>query len=82
MAPASLLMPPTTIWKRVPGSDSPSAFGNWRDVDDPEAFIVESWSQGFMFGALFIMSIITVVNMKRRVLLHKLILLEVGKARL
>lgn len=30
-----------------------------------------------MFGSLLIMAIITIVNMKRRVLLHKLILLEV-----
>ena len=62
-----------------PRAPSPTAtFGNWRDSKSPEAFIVESWSQGFMFGALLIMAVITVVNMKRRVLLHKLILLEVS----
>jgi hypothetical protein len=52
-------------------------FGDWRDVDDPGAFILEAWGQGFMFGALMIMAIITITNMKRGVLLHKMILLEV-----
>ena len=51
--------------------------GNWRDNLPIEAFIVESWSQGFMVGALLIMAGITVSNMRRGVLLHKLILLEV-----
>jgi F420-0:gamma-glutamyl ligase-like protein len=32
---------------------------------------------GFLFGALLIMACITVANMRRGVLLHKLILLEV-----
>ena len=54
-----------------------SNFGNWRDVNDTEAFILEGWGQGFMFGALLIMAIITIANMKSRVLLHKTILLEV-----
>ena len=34
-------------------------------------------SEGFMVGALIIMACITVANMRRKVLLHKLILLEV-----
>ena len=54
-----------------------NTFGNWRDVDDVEAYIVEGWGEGFMLGALFIMAIITVANMRRGVLLHKMILLEV-----
>lgn len=53
-------------------------FGNWRDVDNVEAYIVEGWGEGFMFGALLIMAIITVANMRRGVLLHKMILLEVS----
>lgn len=52
-------------------------FGSWRDTTDPQVFIVESWSQGFVVGALLIMAIITIANMRRRVLLHKLILIEV-----
>jgi hypothetical protein len=51
-------------------------FGNWRDVDNVEAYILEGWGEGFMLGALFIMAVITVANMRRRVLLHKMILLE------
>ncbi|KAI0100076.1 hypothetical protein GGR51DRAFT_564488 [Nemania sp. FL0031] len=38
--------------------------------------ILEAWSQGFMVGALLIMIGITLVNMRRGVLLHKLILVE------
>ncbi len=54
-----------------------NTFGNWRDVNDTEAYIVEGWGEGFMLGALFIMAVITVANMRKGVLLHKMILLEV-----
>ncbi len=40
--------------------------------------ILEAWAQGFMVGALVIMACITIANMRRGVLLHKLILIEVG----
>ncbi|KAM5346122.1 hypothetical protein ACJ41O_009127 [Fusarium nematophilum] len=40
------------------------------------ALTLESWSQGFFMGALVIMIGMTLANMRRRVLLHKLILLE------
>lgn len=40
---------------------------------------LEAWSQGFMVGALVIMCGITVANMRRGVLLHKLILVEAGE---
>ena len=43
----------------------------------PHGLILESWSQGFMVGSLIIMAGITVSNMRRGVLLHKLILIEV-----
>lgn len=46
---------------------------------DPEKLALEAWSQGCMIGALIIMIGITLVNMRRGVLLHKLILIEVGK---
>lgn len=44
---------------------------------NPHALTVEAWAQGFMVGALIIMSCITLANMRRGVLLHKLILVEV-----
>ena len=53
-------------------------FGDWRDVHNTESYIVEGWGEGFMFGALLMMVIITVVNMRRGILLHKVILLEVS----
>ncbi|KAH6692736.1 hypothetical protein F5X68DRAFT_149253 [Plectosphaerella plurivora] len=37
---------------------------------------LEAWSQGFMVGALIIMIGITLANMRKHVLLHKLILIE------
>lgn len=46
---------------------------------DPKKLALEAWSQGCMIGALIIMIGITLVNMRRGVLLHKLILIEVGK---
>ena len=42
--------------------------------------ILESWSEGFQLGALIILMLIVICNMRRHVLLHKLILLEVNKA--
>jgi len=39
---------------------------------------LEAWSQGFMVGALIIMCGITLSNMRRGNLLHKLILIEVS----
>jgi hypothetical protein len=46
-----------------------------------DGIILESWAQGFMVGALIILSCITLANMRRGVLLHKLILLEVSSQR-
>jgi hypothetical protein len=48
-----------------------------RPTDDPEGLILEAWAQGFMVGTLVFMAAITVANMRRHVLLHKLILAEV-----
>ena len=39
--------------------------------------VVEAWGEGFNVGALVILMLIVVCNLRRRVLLHKLILLEV-----
>ena len=44
----------------------------------PSKLTLEAWSQGFMIGALMIMCGITLTNMRRGVLLHKLILIEVS----
>lgn len=44
---------------------------------DPNALILEAWAQGCMVGSIMIMLCITVSNIRRGVLLHKLILLEV-----
>jgi hypothetical protein len=44
---------------------------------NPDALVLEAWGQGMMVGALVVMSAITVANMRKRVLLHKLILTEV-----
>lgn len=46
---------------------------------DPEKVVLEAWSQGFMVGALVIMCGITLANMRKGVLLHKLILVEVRR---
>lgn len=36
-----------------------------------DALVVEAWAQGYMVGSLIIMSFITVANMRRGVILHK-----------
>ncbi|KAJ9665503.1 hypothetical protein H2201_004385 [Coniosporium apollinis] len=43
---------------------------------DPDGLILEAWAQGYMVGSLIIMACITISNMRRGVLLHKLILIE------
>jgi uncharacterized YccA/Bax inhibitor family protein len=63
-------MSPTSYHKVVSSTSSKPS--------DPNALILDAWSEGYMVGALIIMSCITIANMRRGVLLHKLILLEVG----
>jgi len=46
--------------------------------DDPSGLILESWAEGMMVGSLIMMACVTFANMRRNVLLHKLILLEVS----
>ena len=53
-------------------------YGDWRDTTDPEVFVEESWSEGFYVGTLLIMAVITFVSMRKGILLHRLILLEVS----
>ncbi|KAJ9500331.1 hypothetical protein H2202_004126 [Exophiala xenobiotica] len=66
------MAPPISIHTRRSDPDD----GSWRSFASDEDFILESWSQGFMVGALLIMACITIANMRRGVLLHKLILVE------
>jgi hypothetical protein len=51
-----------------------SEHGAW--PSSPAKIALEAWSQGCMIGALIIMIGITVINMRRGVVLHKLILIE------
>jgi hypothetical protein len=50
--------------------------GAW--PSSPARLTLEAWSQGCMIGALIIMIGITLANMRRGVMLHKLILAEVS----
>lgn len=43
----------------------------------PHGLVVEAWGQGYMVGSLVILMALTVATMRRRILLHKLILAEV-----
>jgi hypothetical protein len=43
---------------------------------DPSGLVLEAWGQGLLVGSLVIMAAVTLANMKRHVLLHKLILAE------
>ena len=49
---------------------------------NPNALVLEAWAEGYMIGSLIILSCITLANMRRGVLLHKLILLEVSSTTL
>jgi hypothetical protein len=41
--------------------------------------IIEAWSQGVLFGGVLVLIMFTIANMRRHVLLHRLILLEVSR---
>lgn len=44
---------------------------------DGAGLTIEAWAQGYMVGSLIIMACLAVANMRRHVLLHKLIVVEV-----
>lgn len=44
---------------------------------NPDGLVLEAWGQGLMIGSLLIMAAITLSNMKKHILLHKLIFAEV-----
>ncbi|KAK5099186.1 hypothetical protein LTS08_005765 [Lithohypha guttulata] len=75
MPPAFFIHPRQAGPVLEPDNDSQD-FWNWRKHAKDEDLILESWSQGFVVGALGLMACITIANMRRRVLLHKLILVE------
>ncbi|KIY01738.1 uncharacterized protein Z520_01876 [Fonsecaea multimorphosa CBS 102226] len=58
-------------WIRRDDPDNPE-----QRPTDPNGLVLEAWAQGYMVGSLIIMSCITLANMRKGVLLHKLILLE------
>lgn len=43
---------------------------------NPDGLVLEAWAQGYMVGSLIVMSCITMANMRKGAVLHKLILLE------
>ncbi|GFF39665.1 hypothetical protein IFM61606_06956 [Aspergillus udagawae] len=43
---------------------------------NPDGLVLEAWGQGLMLGCLLVMASVTFVNMKKHILLHKLILVE------
>ncbi|BCS00107.1 uncharacterized protein AKAW2_50448A [Aspergillus luchuensis] len=45
---------------------------------DPDILVVEAWGQGFLVGSLIVMIAITAANMKKGVLLHRLIVAELA----
>lgn len=64
---------PELLWARsVPANETVTKPTN---VD---GLILEAWAEGYMVGSLIILSCITFANMRKGVLLHKLILLEVS----
>lgn len=71
MAPAYII-PRQAI--PVPQGDNDA--WNWRKHASAEDLILESWSQGFVVGSLMLMACITFANMRRGILLHKLIIAE------
>lgn len=44
---------------------------------DPAGLTIEAWAQGYMCGSLIIMACVAFANMRKHVLLHKLIVVEV-----
>lgn len=70
----------------APASSSLSWIGRREAAGTPtkssmtvNADIVEAWAEGFQLGALIILMLICICNLRRNVVLHKLILLEVSK---
>ncbi|CBF85719.1 predicted protein [Aspergillus nidulans FGSC A4] len=43
---------------------------------DPDGLVLEAWGQGLMVGSLVVMAAVTISNMRKHILLHKLIFAE------
>ncbi|GAB7362112.1 hypothetical protein MBLNU230_g2140t1 [Neophaeotheca triangularis] len=77
-------MPPPSLYsaglpEHVTLEPRQSGSGHVFDVGKPntvDGAIIEAWAQGYMIGSLIIMAVLTLANMRRGVLLHKLILVE------
>lgn len=59
-------------------SGSSEVHHQWDKPSGSVNLALEAWSEGLVIGALIIMTGITTANMRHGVLLHKLILAEVG----
>jgi hypothetical protein len=60
---------------QISGKDDLNEYG--REAMGLEYIILESWSQGVLVGGVVILVLITLANIRRGIVLHKLILLEV-----
>lgn len=67
------MSPVPDLWKRL----EEKQVDNSQKPTDPNGLVLEAWAEGYMVGSLIIMTCITLANMRRGVLLHKLILIEV-----
>lgn len=76
MAPVLWLLARQAPVLEPPDASSDADLWNWRAHAKDEDLILESWSQGFVVGALGLMACITLANLRRGVTLHKLILAE------
>ncbi|KAL1601556.1 hypothetical protein SLS60_006471 [Paraconiothyrium brasiliense] len=61
---------------RIPRDADPNIADHQPMPKSSEGLIIEAWSQGYLVGSLVIMIFITLANMRRGVLLHKMILIE------
>lgn len=64
--------PPPQIIRRIASSALENR-GTVQKPATPESLNLEAWSSGYLNGALVIMACITVANMRKGVLLHKVI---------
>lgn len=46
---------------------------------DPAGLTIEAWAEGYMAGSLIVMACVAIANMRKHVLLHKLIVVEVSE---
>lgn len=73
------MLPSTVAHTDLPAPRANKAFHtDWRSETNASGLILEAWGEGFLVGCLVVMACVTVANMRRGILLHKLILLEVS----